>query len=105
MKRDIFDTILGGVGLQRAAIGGSIIPIKGYWDVKVVRANGDIEEKTLENIVTANGLNLLADRLMLDTNSKAGWIAVGSWLTSPTLSATPMVSSRRGTRCRATAWT
>jgi len=85
MKRDIFDVILGGVGLQRASIGGSEIPIKGYWDVKVVRANGDVEEKTLENIVTGNGLNLIADRLVLDTNSKAGWIAIGSWLTSPTL--------------------
>lgn len=86
MKRNIFDTILAGVGLTRTEIGGSQIPIKGYWDVKITRADGSVEERTLENIVTANGLNLIADRLVLDANSKANWIAVGSWLTSPTLS-------------------
>jgi hypothetical protein len=85
MKRNIFDVILGGCGLQRASVGDSMIPIKGYWDVKVVRADGSVEEKTLENIVTANGLNLIADRLVLDANSKANWIAIGSYLSAPAL--------------------
>jgi hypothetical protein len=86
MKPNIFDKILGGAGLQRTVIGDSMVPVEGYWDVKVVRHDGAVEEKTLKNIVTANGLNLIADRLMNDTGSKAAWLAVGSWLTSPTLS-------------------
>ena len=86
MKPNIFDKRLGGAGLQRTVIGDSMVPVEGYWDVEVVRADGSIEKKTLKNIVTANGLNLIADRLINDTDSKAVWIAVGSWLTSPTLS-------------------
>lgn len=86
MKRTIFDRILGRRSRGATEIGGSYIPIEGYWDVKVVRYDGTVEEKTLKNIVTANGLNLLADRLVADTASKVNWIAVGSWLTSPTLS-------------------
>lgn len=86
MKPGIFDKILGRAGLRRVAIGESLIPVEGYWDVEVHRANGSVEKKTLKNIVTANGLNLIANRLAVDTSSKIGWMAIGSWATAPTLS-------------------
>ncbi len=88
MNLDIFDVILAGVGLERRTktIAGTQVPIYGYWDIEIHRYDGSIEKRTMKNIVTANGLNLIADRLVLDANSRAAWIAIGSWSTSPTLS-------------------
>jgi len=86
MKRNIFDRILGRGNKATVEIAGSHVPVEGYWDVEVHRHDGTIEKKTLKNLVTANGLNLLADRLMLDTDSKVNWIAIGSNAAAITLS-------------------
>jgi len=86
MKRNIFDRILGRKPQVSVEIAGSHIPVAGYWDVEVHRHDGTVERRTLENLVTANGLNLLADRLMLDTGSKVNWLAVGSNAAAITLS-------------------
>jgi len=44
----------------------------------ITRANGEISRKAIPNIVTADGLNLLASRGIADTGSKCGWIGVGT---------------------------
>lgn len=63
----------------------SMLPVEGYWDVKVVRADGTIEERTLKNTVTVTGLNRIA---ACAVNSAAGVfnaIIIGSATASPAL--------------------
>jgi len=85
MKRNIFDRILGRGSRATVEIAGSHVPIRGSWIREIHRADGTIERKELDNVVTALGLNLLADRLMLDTGSKVNWIAIGSWAAAVTV--------------------
>jgi len=85
MKRNIFDKILGRKEVTAIEIAGSHVPIEGHWVREIHRADGTVERKELNNVVTALGLNLLADRLVLDTGSKVGWIAIGSWASARTV--------------------
>ena len=80
MKRSIFERLVNA----GKAIAGTLpmesgVGIKGYWDVKVVRADGTIEEFTRENSVTARGMNRMAD-LCVHANvvSWAAYIVVGT---------------------------
>lgn len=72
------------------ALNGTLVPtsnagIEGYWDVKVVRHDGQIEERTIKNTVTVTGLNRIA---ACAVNSAAGVfnaIVVGTATASPAL--------------------
>jgi len=59
MKPNTFDT---------PQLAGTIespgLTVEGWWDIKVVRADGNIERRTVKNIVTREGLNHIANRAM-----------------------------------------
>lgn len=63
---------------------GTIMPLTdqlsviGEWDIKVVRADGRIERKTLKNVVTRAGLNRIANRAVLGTSTPLYVICVGT---------------------------
>lgn len=66
------------------------VNMTGIWKVTVTRANGDIEEKTLKNIVVRNGLNALA-RHVVDLSGATGespfnYLAIGTISSAPTIS-------------------
>jgi len=86
MTRSIFDRIRQSFGVLAGTIDlKSHVPVEGYWDVKVVRADGSIEARTLRNTVTVTGLNRIA---ACAVNSAAGVlnaIVVGSATASPAL--------------------
>jgi len=52
--------------------------LRGTFIRTITRENGEIDRKALPNIVTATGLNHLADRAVSDAGSKYNWIAVGT---------------------------
>jgi hypothetical protein len=67
-----------------AVLGGTLrprelVPIYGEWDVKVVRADGSVEKKTLRNLVTSAGLNRIANRAVQATGTSVFFnIVIGS---------------------------
>lgn len=94
MKIGTFDELLESVGLVRAQRVNEMIDsvsIQGEWDVKVVRADGQIERKTLRNVVTRAGLNRIAHRAVAHDTSPFFYIAVG------TQTATHSLNSAQGT--------
>jgi len=70
MNRPISD--LNGTLVQSSA------GIVGEFDVKVVRADGTIEVKKLQNIVSRRGLNRLANRAITGTGSVAFVLGIGT---------------------------
>jgi hypothetical protein len=66
IEKDIAEGFLSGVGL------------KGTFIRTVTRENGEIDRKAVPNIVTATGLNNLANRAIADTGSKYNWLAIGT---------------------------
>jgi hypothetical protein len=77
--RQAFGVLNGTIDLQ------SMIPVEGYFDVKVIRADGTMELKTIRNTVTVTGLNRLA---ACAVNSAAGVVnalLVGSASAAPAL--------------------
>jgi hypothetical protein len=55
------------------------IALVGYWDIEVHRADGRIERKTRKNLVTANGMNRIADlAIAANVVSAANYIVVGT---------------------------
>lgn len=86
MTQSIFDRIRQSWSVLNGTIDlRSHVPVEGYWDVKVVRADGSIEAKTIRNTVTVTGLNRIA---ACAVNSAAGVfnaIIVGSATASPAL--------------------
>jgi hypothetical protein len=64
----------------------SIMPLGGY-HVKVTRANGDVEEKFIRNIVLKEGLNRIANRAVQATGTSPFYvIGVGTATATHTLS-------------------
>lgn len=53
-------------------------PVEGWWDVKVIRADGSIERRTLKNVVTDRGLNRIAQRALFGTATPFYVIGVGT---------------------------
>ncbi len=86
MNRSIFDRLRQSFKVLNGTIDmASHVPVQGWWDVKVVRADGTIEERTLRNTVTVTGLNRIA---ACAVNSAAGVfnaLIVGSATASPAL--------------------
>ncbi len=56
----------------------SFLKLQGTFIRTITRHNGDVDRQALPNIVTADGLNLLANRGISDASSKFGWIGVGT---------------------------
>jgi hypothetical protein len=91
MDHSIFNRIKNAARVLNGTIDLSeMVPIIGEWDVKVVRADGRIEERTVKNIVTRQGLNRLAYRAASITNNSGHitHIAVGSATATHTLDST-----------------
>lgn len=60
------------------------VGVYGEWDVRVTRADGSVEEKTLRNIVTAYGMNRIANRAVQATGTTPFYcIAVGTATAAP----------------------
>jgi hypothetical protein len=53
---------------------GDSIPILGVIHARVFRANGTVEEKYLKNVVTAVGLNRIANRAVLGTATSVVYV-------------------------------
>lgn len=66
----------------KASIGNSgMLSIKGTWRITVTRADGTEEENVLDNIVTKDGLNAIAELLLGDatgSNSAFQYIIIGT---------------------------
>lgn len=71
----------------------SQIGLKGTFIRTITRADGEIDRKAIPNIVTADGLNNLANRAIADTGSKYGWLAIG------TANYTPHINSQEILEC------
>ena len=63
--------------------------VRGTFIRTITRDNGDVDRKAIPNIVTALGLDHLADRATADTGSKYGWLAIG------TANYTPHINSQQ----------
>jgi hypothetical protein len=53
---------------------GDSIPLLGLIDIKVFRADGSVENKTLKNVVTRAGLNRIANRAVLATTTSVVFV-------------------------------
>lgn len=86
MSRNISDRIRQAFNVLNGTIDlRSYVPVEGYFDVKVVRADGRIEQRTLRNTVAVTGLNRLA---ACAVNSAAGVVnalVIGSATAAPAL--------------------
>lgn len=69
-------------------ISKSGIAVKGVWKRTITRADGSVEEVIIDNIVTANGLNLLASRAISNTNTFFNHLAVGTVTAAASLGST-----------------
>lgn len=67
--------------------------LKGTFIRTITRADGEIDRKAIPNIVTADGLNHLANRAVADTGSKYNWLAIG------TANYTPHINSQEILEC------
>lgn len=76
-----FDDLLSKVGLVRATKVGDMLDdmsICGEWDIKIIRADGSIERKTVKNVVTRAGMNRIAHRAVAHDTSPFFYIAIGT---------------------------
>ena len=93
-------------------VGGTIrldgfVRIEGVWDVVVTRADGRVERKTLENIITAAGLNRLANRAISATVGTPWYIlGVGTVTAAASLDSTNFgeVSRKAATGVQSREW-
>lgn len=86
MNRSIFNRFAGALRVLNGTIDlSSHVPVEGYFDVKVVRADGRIEERTLRNTVTVTGLNRLAACAVSSAAGVVNALVVGSATASPAL--------------------
>jgi hypothetical protein len=69
--------------------------LKGTFIATVTRDNGEIERRAIPNIVTAQGLNNLANRAIADTGSKYNWIGVGTQNYTPHINSQSIGESDR----------
>lgn len=82
MKRNIFERIRDA-GKAFAGTYDSV-GLKGYWDIEVHRADGSVEKFTRENVVTATGMNRIADlALAANVVSAFNYIVVGTQTSAP----------------------
>ncbi len=72
MMKNISETTIAKSFIEQS------IPIRGTFIRTIYRADGSVERISIPNIVTALGLDHLADRATADTGSKYGWLAIGT---------------------------
>lgn len=86
MNPSIFDRVRQATSVLNGTIDlRSYVPVVGEWDVKVVRADGTIEKKTLRNTVTVTGLNRIAACTVNSAGGVFNSTIVGSATASPAL--------------------
>lgn len=64
--------------ISESQIAQQFLAIQGTFVRTITRANGDVDRKVMPNIVTADGLNLLASRAIADSSSKFNWLGIGT---------------------------
>jgi hypothetical protein len=64
--------------ISESQIVQNFLRLQGTFIRTITRENGDVDRKVIPNIVTAPGLNHLANRAIADTGSKYNWLAVGT---------------------------
>ena len=79
--------------ISEGQIAKDFLALQGSFIRTITRANGDVDRKVCPNIVTADGLNLLANRAIADTASRFGWLAIG------TANYTPHINSQEILEC------
>ena len=89
MKRNISDSQIASDFLEQS------IPIRGTFVRTITRHNGEVDRKTLPNVVMALGLDHLADRATSDAGSKYGWLAIGSATHTPHINSQYIAESHR----------
>ncbi len=67
--------------------------MRGTFVRTITRADGTVDRKAIPNIVTADGLNQLANRAISDAGSKYNWLAIG------TADYTPHINSQEILEC------
>lgn len=86
MSRNIFDRLRDGFRVVNGTIRiEDMIPVVGFADIRVTRADGTVEERTIKNTVTVVGLNRIAGCAV---NSAAGVfnsVVIGSATAAPAL--------------------
>lgn len=88
MKENISDVSIAESFLKR-----SHAPLQGTFVRTITRHNGEVDRKVLPNIVTADGLNHLANRAVSDAGSRYNWLAIG------TADYTPHINSQEILEC------
>ena len=79
--------------ISESEVAEQFLALEGTFIRTITRANGDVDRKVLPNIVTADGLNHLANRAIADTGSKYNWLAIG------TANYTPHINSQEILEC------
>lgn len=75
MSRNIFERLKGAASVLAGTIRlDECVPIVGEFHAKVYRADGSVEERRIKNIVTAAGLNRIANRAVQATGTSPAWI-------------------------------
>lgn len=86
MNRSIFDRVRHAVSVLNGTIRlDEMIPVTGYVDVKVTRADGRVEEKTIRNTVTVPGLNRIASHVVNSAAGVLNSLIIGSATAAPAL--------------------
>lgn len=65
-------------GFKNAIANPNFVGVKGKWHFNITRADGSVESSTVDNIVTKDGLNAIAARMVLSTTSAFAYIAIGT---------------------------
>ena len=73
----------------------SSLAVRGTFIRTVYRANGDVERKVIPNVVTADGLNNLANRAIADGSSKYNWLAIGTANYTPHINSQEILETGR----------
>jgi hypothetical protein len=73
----------------------SSVPVQGTFVRTITRANGEVDRKVLPNVVTADGLNNLANRAIADTGSKYNWLAIGTANYTPHINSQEILETGR----------
>ncbi len=76
-------------------IAQNFLKLQGTFIRTITRANGDVDRKVIPNIVTADGLNLLASRAIANTGSKFNWLGVGTQNYTPHINSQTFGESNR----------
>ena len=69
-EKEILDQFKAGIN--------NAVSVRGRWHFNITRADGSVESHTTENIVTKDGLNAIAARMVLNTTSAFAYIAIGT---------------------------